>query len=351
MKTAMKRILLLFALIALVVMPSFSQEQSQKKVAVYITGDDVDSSVKKVIGAKLVAAITSSSGYAAVERTADFLNALSKEQDYQSSGEVRDSQIAKLGQRFGVKYVVVADVTEVFDEYYIQARLINVETGLVVNTADVSGPAESASQVISLAQRLSDSLMKGMSGGSSSTTFNGHEAVDLGLSVKWATCNVGAARPEQYGNYYAWGETSTKGSYLNENCRTLGVSLGSISGRREYDVARATWGGTWRMPTRAEMQELVDLCSWQWTTMGGQEGMKVTGPNGNSIFLPAAGFRDWSGYVKEGSQGNYWTSTPAKSDYDGQDDNHLAYAIEFNNYFNVFSVWRYFGFSVRPVSD
>ena len=103
----------------------------KKKVAVYMTGSNIDQSYKKVIGAKIVSAVTQSGEYAAVERTAEFLAALSAESDYQTSGEVRDSQIARLGQKFGVKYVIVADISELFDELFISSRLINVETGLV----------------------------------------------------------------------------------------------------------------------------------------------------------------------------------------------------------------------------
>ena len=85
---------------------------------------------------------------------------------------------------------------------------------------------------------------------------NGHEWVDLGLSVKWATCNVGASRPEQYGNYYAWGETTTKSEYTRDNSKTMYKNLGDISGNAQYDAARANWGGSWRMPRKAEFDEL-----------------------------------------------------------------------------------------------
>lgn len=123
--------------------------------------------------------------------------------------------------------------------------------------------------------------------------YNGHAYVDLGLSVKWATCNVGASSPEEYGNYYAWGETTTKSSYTEDNSKTDGVSMSSsIAGDASYDAARANWGGTWRLPTASESQELIDNCTWTWTTQGGKNGYKVTSEkNGNSIFLPAAGCR------------------------------------------------------------
>ena len=125
-----------------------------------------------------------------------------------------------------------------------------------------------------------------------SGTINGHEWVDLGLSVKWATCNVGASKPSDYGNYYAWGETKTKPTYTEENSKTYGKSSYNydIGGKSSVDAARANWGGTWRLPTMAECQELVDKCTWTPTTQGGSNGCRVSGPNGNSIFLPAAGF-------------------------------------------------------------
>lgn len=140
-------------------MPLYAQDRAKKKVAVYMTGGTSDATYKKVIGAKLVNAITESGEYAAVERTAEFLAALSAESDYQTSGEVRDSQIAQLGQKFGVRYVVVADVSEIFDEYFITARLINVETGLVERAFDINGPADSMSQLVSLSQEVAHGLL------------------------------------------------------------------------------------------------------------------------------------------------------------------------------------------------
>ena len=142
-------------------MPLYAQEDAKKKVAVYMTGTTSDATYKKVIGAKLVNAITESGEYAAVERTADFLAALSAENDYQTSGEVRDSQIARLGQKFGVRYVVVAEVNELFEECYIVARLINVETGLVERAFDIHGPVESMNQLVSLSQKVAIGLFKG----------------------------------------------------------------------------------------------------------------------------------------------------------------------------------------------
>jgi len=136
-----------------------AQETVKKKLAVYVSGRDTDASIKKVFGSKLVGAIANSNGYAAVERTAEFLDALSTENDYQTSGEVRDNQIASLGQKFGVRFVIVADINEVFDEYFISSRLINVETGLVERSFDANGPAETMSQLIALADRIANGMI------------------------------------------------------------------------------------------------------------------------------------------------------------------------------------------------
>ena len=143
-------------------------------------------------------------------------------------------------------------------------------------------------------------------------------AIDLGLSVKWATCNVGASTSEFYGNYYAWGETSTKSEYWTSNSKTFGKNLGDISGNAQYDAARANWGGSWRMPRKAEFDELRKHCTWQWTTQNGVKGYKVTSKtNGNSIFLPAAGWRyGSSSHHDVGEEGKYWSSTPYEDDAD-----------------------------------
>ena len=130
------------------------------------------------------------------------------------------------------------------------------------------------------------------------------EAVDLGLSVKWATFNVGATAPEEYGGHFAWGETSPKVSYLYENyfdCEPTDISWetyykynfsdGFSTLQPEDDVAQKYWGGTWRMPTQAELEELVNKCTWTEETLNGIRGRRATGPNGNSIFLPFAGYK------------------------------------------------------------
>ncbi len=176
--------------------------------------------------------------------------------------------------------------------------------------------------------------------------INGHEYVDLGLSVKWATCNVGANKPEDYGDYFAWGETNTKSSYTSDNSKTNGKQMNDIKGNSQYDAARANWGGTWRLPTKAELEELKNKCTWRWTTQNGVKGYKVTGPNGNSIFLPAAGYRYGSSLRSAGEYGYYWSSTPYESGSNG------AYRLYFSSGGqSVGWIGRSYGRSVRPVSE
>ncbi|HJH59770.1 MAG TPA: DUF1566 domain-containing protein [Bacteroidetes bacterium] len=178
--------------------------------------------------------------------------------------------------------------------------------------------------------------------------INGYDYVDLGLpsGLKWATCNVGANSPTNYGNYYAWGETTTKSDYSSSNCLTYGQQIGDISGNPQYDAARANWGGTWRMPTKIEFEELIDNCTWRWMGKLGYKGYMVTGPNGNSIFLPAAGYRYGTSLDGAGSHGRYWSSTPYES------STQSAYFLYF--YSDVHGTgWlnRNDGQSVRPVSE
>ena len=170
-------------------------------------------------------------------------------------------------------------------------------------------------------------------------------AVDLGLSVKWASCNVGANSPEEYGDYFAWGEISPKEDYGYFSV-TYEVSMPDISGIPQYDAAMANWGGAWRMPTKAEQSELRNNCTWEWTTLNGVNGQRVTGPNGNSIFLPAAGYRYGTGSNYVGSHGSYWSSSPPEGNVYG------AYYLYFGSD-GYDSGWnyRYYGQSVRPVLE
>ena len=187
-----------------------------------------------------------------------------------------------------------------------------------------------------------------------------HEYVDLGLSVKWATCNVGANKPEEYGDYFAWGETQPKITY---NLSTYKWCRGSHDTQTKYctdsyygtvdnktqlelsdDAARANWGGSWRMPTKAEQDELRNNCTWTWTTQNGVNGYTVTSKsNGNSIFLPAAGCRGGSSLSNAGSFGYYWSSSLHTDPY-------FALGVYFySDYVGRYYNNRFYGFSVRPV--
>lgn len=182
---------------------------------------------------------------------------------------------------------------------------------------------------------------------STTGTHNGYEWVDLGLSVKWATKNVGASSPSDYGDYYAWGETSTKRSYTDDNSKTCGKSMGNIGGNSSYDVARYRWGGNWRLPTEAEFQELIDKCSWTWTTQVGHNGYKVTSKiNGKSIFLPAAGWRAETSFVFVGEYGSYWSSAPCESNA-----NRAYFLYFYSSCHGVERCYRPGGRSVRPVVE
>lgn len=139
-------------------------------------------------------------------------------------------------------------------------------------------------------------------------TLNGHDWVDLGLpsGLRWATCNVGATTPEDYGNYYAWGETRPKTTY---NSSTYTYTGNPTTLPSSADAATANWGSGWRMPTQDELNELKNSCTVTWTTQNGVNGRLFTGPNGNSIFLPAAGYRLDSSLNLDGSRGNYWSNS------------------------------------------
>ena len=190
-------------------------------------------------------------------------------------------------------------------------------------------------------------------------TIEGHGYVDLGLSVKWATQNVGADSPSDYGGCFAWGETRTKSRYDWSNCfdclDSTGDSWGtykiggktSISPTSGHDAARENWGGTWRMPTNAEFDELCNKCTWTWTTQGGHKGYLVTSKtNGKSIFLPAAGWRYVTDTNTVGGSGFYWSSSLSSS------YSNFARGLLFNSsYHSVDNLSRSYGQSVRPVTE
>ena len=185
------------------------------------------------------------------------------------------------------------------------------------------------------------------------------EYVDLGLSVKWATFNVGASKPEDYGDYFAWGETEPKEVYnwatykwcdgTSSNMTKYNVTDGLTTLELSDDAAHVRWGDKWRMPTDDEMTELRKKCTWTWITQNGINGCKVVGPNGNSIFLPVAGYKSGTSVNDAESHGDYWSSSLDVS------HPHTAYSVNgrFSSSGSVFKYndLRFYGFSIRPVYD
>ncbi|MCQ2315107.1 MAG: DUF1566 domain-containing protein [Bacteroidales bacterium] len=204
----------------------------------------------------------------------------------------------------------------------------------------------------------------GSGGGTDITgTIAGHAYVDLGLpsGLLWATCNVGASKPEDYGDYFAWGETTTKSTYSWDTYKWCNdgdphkltkyntySGCGTVDNKTvldlEDDAAHVNWGGAWRMPTYGEMRELVNNCTSEWTTQNGVKGRKFTGPNGESIFLPAAGYYDGGSLSYAGSYGYYWSSSlDAVSPY------RACYLYFSSGLVSVRDKDRHYGQSVRPV--
>ena len=190
------------------------------------------------------------------------------------------------------------------------------------------------------------------------------EYVDLGLSVKWATFNVGATRPEEYGDYFAWGETETKTDYTLSTykyCNGSDTALTKYCNKSYYgnngftdtkttldpedDVAHVKWGGDWRMPTQADFNELRNNCDWSWVTQNGVNGWKVTSRKNSSrsIFLPAAGCRFDTILDYVGSVGFYWSSSLYTDNPD-----YAWYLGFFDDHYTTY-YYRYYGRSVRPV--
>ena len=183
----------------------------------------------------------------------------------------------------------------------------------------------------------------------SSCPDNKHpHAIDLGLpsGTKWACCNIGAYGPHDYGDYYRWGETTpmregdTMESYLFK-----GVDVGqNISGTR-YDAAMAQWGNQWRMPTEEQVQELMDYCTFTWTTQNGVNGALIEGKNGRSVFFPASGYRNngSSQLHTGGTYGYCWSASAYSSG--------LGHNLYFNSRgFYWDNSYRAYGFPVRAVA-
>ncbi|MCC8120191.1 MAG: hypothetical protein LIP09_15815 [Bacteroidales bacterium] len=196
-----------------------------------------------------------------------------------------------------------------------------------------------------------------------SGTVDGHDYVDLGLSsgTLWATCNLEANSPAAYGEYFAWAETNPKNTYMKENCITYNLHLYAdglskdlktdtvrakirIIGNPKFDAASASWGDCWELPSGKDFTELNKECTWELKTIDGHKGYVITGPNGNSMFLPMAGYIDRSQKSQIGSGGFYWTG-------DFWDDTERSTTFNFHKSSHGDLGWgyRHTGKVVRPV--
>ena len=256
----------------------------------------------------------------------------------------------------------------------IASKIAGVTDAINDLVAEVnSGNTSAAAALAQIIQKLEE--LKGSIGGGG-TTPSTMEYVDLGLpsGLKWAKCNLGAPKPSDYGDYYAWGETAPKAEYSLETYKWMqagqsdwkyitkytfadGVTEGIwYDSAREFigdnktvlvaadDAATQQLGSPWRMPTIDEIQELLVNCTWTWTTQDGVNGYQVDGPNGNAIFLPAAGYRKVSGLKYAGSQGYCWSSSLSTT------ESNCAYSLDLHSArYLIARTYRYFGYSVRPV--
>ncbi len=257
---------------------SFEQSKmvDAKKVAVYVTrtgNKDIDI----ILGDQLVAGFAASGRYLAIERTQGFLNQLSKEHAYQQTGAVDDSELMRLGKQFGVQYVCVAKTSQLFGDYYIASRLIDVEHGEVINSYKKDAVQLSSSQQVVLvakeiASKLSDkTIVEQQYYKATIADFFAQGYVDLGLpsGTLWKNANEG-------------------GDFA----------------RYTYDEAVSKFGS--KLPTKQQLEELKNKCTWTWLGYG----YEVTGPSGNSITLPATGYCNCVGDVDHvGTYGYYWSST------------------------------------------
>lgn len=187
------------------------------------------------------------------------------------------------------------------------------------------------------------------------STITAGEAVDLGLSVLWASCNLGASKPEEAGDYFSWGETQTKNLYTPESyayfdtAKQTYISIGSEISNTEYDAAKVKLGDGWRMPTSEEMEELLNNCTWEWKEQSGKWGYVVTGKNGNTIFIPAAGKKHQAVvlYLNEGLY--LWCSTQ----YAYSSENKMAYILSKEKYGTLQTTVhvKFNGIPIRPVKN
>ena len=303
--------------------------------------------------------------------------------DYSSQLEAISTAIANLPDYGDKLSAIVASLNAIKDQAEalgtgqtsIASKIAGVTDAINDLVDEVnSGNTSAAAALAQIIQKLEE--LKGSIGGGG-TTPSPVEYVDLGLpsGLKWAKCNLGASKPSDYGDYYAWGETAPKKIYnwvtykwmkAGQSDEKYITKYTIADGQTEaiwYDSARkfigdnktvldaaddaatANLGSPWRMPTADEIKELIDKCTWTRTTQDGVEGHQVDGPNGNAIFLPLAGLRLDSGFLFAGGEGNYWSSSlypdlskDARSLFLNSSGRHELH------YYN-----RYYGYSVRPV--
>lgn len=259
-----------------------SRRSYAKKVAVYIVKNEAAKAIGRVLGDKLVASFTKSGRYVAIERTNSFLAQLNKEQNYQRTGAVDDKDISRLGKQFGVQFVCVADISEVFGEKYISSRLINVETAEVVNTHDVGGVVNNMEDCIRMANEIASELSKG--------TFEEqaqHERQLREDSIKqYHEYDILADRHKNY--------IDSNGKYVDLGLPS-GILWKETNEKHEYDYYSAMEQFGNKLPTVKQWEELKKFCRWEWK----KGGYTVIGPNNKSIFLRATRSQD-------GASGVYW---------------------------------------------
>ena len=186
-------------------------------------------------------------------------------------------------------------------------------------------------------------------------------AVDLGLDVKWANMNVGAEKPEDYGCYFAWGETKTKKEFTWTNYKwcegtydsmtkygtveVYGVDDHILTLEPEDDAATVNWGSQWRTPTDEEVTALLTYCQWEETMLNGVKGYRVTGHNGNSIFLPYVGWYGDQGWEGQGESAHYWSASILEDYCFFSRDLYMSQWMQGMDY----GKFRCFGLCVRPV--
>ena len=257
--------------------------------------------------------------------------------------------------------VNITDVTCLLD-YLLSGN----ETGINLDAADTN---QDGNITISDISSQLDFLLTGSWPDEPVTPPDSHTYVDLGLpsGTLWATCNIGASSPEEYGDYFAWGEIEPKTlSYewstykwngpvtymaLTKYCTSRNFGYNNFVDNKihldaEDDAAYVNWGPSWRMPNIPQIQELCSPnCTWHWTTLNGVNGQLVTGPNGNTIFLPASGYRYMGSLYDVGTSGSGWGLTIFS------DRPSSAVYLDFGqNYWRCFyDYYRSMGRTVRPV--